>query len=84
MNLIQTDMIYDHEKYGHVLVTGIGKMYNEWSTTGPKRDITSQEVLVFFHQDYDGYGGMGPFPLSEPVDEFAKAVRSEVREHEYE
>jgi hypothetical protein len=79
---IKTDVIYDHEKYGEVLVTGIGKMYNEWvvsSGDGPD----SGETLVYFYDDYDGYGGMNPMPLSETANEFAKASTEEVREHDY-
>lgn len=71
---IEADVIYQHEKYGDVLVTGIAKMYDEWSSEGPQEDIDSGEVLVFFYDNYDGYGGMNPMPLSEPVNEFAKTV----------
>jgi hypothetical protein len=80
---IKTDVIYDHEKYGDVLVTGIGKMYDEWSVSGPKDDIESGNVLVYFYDNYDGYGGMNPMPLSETANEFAKSVDCEVEEHKY-
>lgn len=80
---IRRDYIYQHEKYGTVLVTGIGKMYDEWSISGPKNDIESGDVLIYFYDDYDGYGGMNPMPLSETADEFAKSVTDEVEEHEY-
>lgn len=80
---IKTDVIYKHEKYGRVLVTGIGKMYNEWSVDGPRDDIESGDVLVYFYDDYDGYGGMSPMPFSETVDEFCDAVDEVVGEHEY-
>lgn len=79
---IESDVIYQHEKYGDVLVTGIAKMYQEWDVTGPKEDIESGEVLVFFYDNYDGYGGMNPTPLSEQVVEFAKSVERK-RAHEY-
>lgn len=71
---IETDVVYSHEKLGEVLVTGIAKMYDEWDTTGPSDDIESGEVLVFYYDDFDGYGGMNPMPLSDPIDEFAKAA----------
>lgn len=61
---ITTDTIYQHERYGRVLVTGIGEMYNEYPPT------SAGSVLVFFYDDYDGYGGMGPTSISEPVGEF--------------
>jgi hypothetical protein len=80
---IETDAIYNHEKYGEVLVTGIGKMYDEWSITGPKDDIESGNVLVYFYDDYDGYGGMSPMPLTETTDEFGKSITEKVREHDY-
>lgn len=67
---IHTESVYEHERYGEVLVTGIAKMYDEWSMEGPQEDIDSGEVLVFFYDDYDGYGGMSPMPMSEPVNEF--------------
>lgn len=79
---IKTDVIYNHDKYGEVLVTGIGKMYSEWSVDGPQDDIESGNVLVYFYDDYDGYGGMNPMPFSEPANEFAKSV-NEIEEHEY-
>jgi hypothetical protein len=73
---------------GEVLVTGIAKMYDEWDVAssggGPNSgepgsasendDIESGEVLVFYYDDFDGYGGMNPMPLSDPIGEFAKAV----------
>lgn len=79
---IESDVTYDHDKYGDVLVTGIAKMYDEWDTRGPQEDIESGEVLVFFYDNYDGYGGMNPMPMSEPVDEFAKRV-DRIGPHEY-
>jgi len=79
---IEADVIYQHEKYGDVLATGIAKMYSEWDVGGPQEDIESGNVLVFFYDNYDGYGGMNPTPLSQPAGEFAKAVTRE-RAHEY-
>lgn len=86
---IKTDVIYDHDKYGEVLVTGIGKMYSEWSVSngdGLEREqpgsASESNVLVYFYDDYDGYGGMNPMPFSETANEFAKSV-SEVEQHEY-
>ena len=85
---IKTDVIYEHEKYGEVLVTGIGKMYSEWSLQSPagsepRGDSPSENVLVYFYDNYDGYGGMNPMPLSEMTDEFAKSCKQEVGDHEY-
>lgn len=71
---IEADVVYEHQKYGEVLVTGIAKMYNEWDIDGPQEDIESGDVLVFFYDDYDGYGGMTPMPQSLPVEEFAKSA----------
>lgn len=75
---IEADVIYQHEKYGDVLVTGIAKMYGEWDVTDPSNDIESiGNVLVFFYDDYDGYGGLQPMPLSENINEFSKKVSRE-------
>lgn len=79
---IEVDVIYQHEKYGDVLVTGIAKMYDEWDVEGPQEDIESGDTLVYFYDDYDGYGGMNPMPFSDPINEFAKAINRE-RVHEY-
>lgn len=79
---IEVETVYNHNRYGDVLVTGIAKMYDEWCVHGPTDDIESGNVLVFFYDDYDGYGGMNPMPLSEPVDEFAKEVEYR-KAHEY-
>jgi hypothetical protein len=72
---ILTDTIYQHERYGTVLVTGIGEMYDEYPSH------SSGNVLVFFYDDYDAYGGMSPIPLSQSVGEFRKSVEY-VREHD--
>jgi hypothetical protein len=80
---IEADTIYQHEQLGEVLVTGIAKMYDEWSIDGPQEDIESGEVLVFYYDSFDGYGGMNPMPLSDPVSEFAKSVEQK-RVFEYE
>lgn len=74
---IESDVVYSHQKYGEVLVTGISKIYDEWSVEGPQEDIESGEVLVFFYDNYDGYGGMNPMPLTEPVGEFSQSVTRE-------
>jgi hypothetical protein len=79
---IKTDVIYDHEKYGEVLVTGIGKMYNEWVVSNGD-GLDSGETLVYFYDNYDGYGGMNPAPISEVATEFAKAVNEKVEKHDY-
>jgi len=71
---IEADVIYQHEKYGDVLVTGIAKMYDEWDVDGPQEDIESGDTLVYFYDNYDGYGGMNPMPQSQPVGEFAQSV----------
>ena len=93
--LIEADVVYNHDKYGDVLVTGIAKMYDEWdmasSGGGPNSgepgsaseddDIESGQVMVFFHSRFDGYGGMAT-PNSELVGDFAKASSKE-RAFEY-
>jgi hypothetical protein len=76
-NRIEADVVYNHDKYGEVLVTGIAKMYDEWDVAGPSDDINSGEVLVFFHTRFDGYGGMQPNPSTENVNDFAKSVTQE-------
>ena len=75
--------MYQHEQLGEVLVTGIAKMYDEWDIEGPQEDIESGEILVFYYDNFDGYGGMNPMPLSDPIGEFAKSVSRE-RLFEYE
>lgn len=79
---IAADVVYQHEKYGEVLVTGIAKMYDEWDVAGPQDDIEAGEVFVYFHSRFDGYGGMAT-PETERAADFAKAV-SEKRPFEYE
>lgn len=80
---IETDVVYEHSKLGEVLVTGIAKMYDEWDTTGPRDDLESGEVLVFYYDSWDGYGGMSPMPHSDTISEFAKMVQRK-RTFEYE
>lgn len=81
--IIEADVVYNHEKHGEVLVAGISKMYDEWDTAGPREDIQAGEVLVFFYTSFDGYGGMQPTPSTENVNDFAKRV-SRDRLFEYE
>jgi hypothetical protein len=87
-NRIQTDVVYNHEKWGEVLVTGISKMYDEWDVSnanglsGEPDSASENEVLVFFHTRFDGYGGMEPTPTSQNIIEFARCV-DEVRAFEY-
>lgn len=79
---IEADVVYQHDQLGEVLVTGIAKMYDEWDIEGPQEDIESGEILVFYYDNFDGYGGMNPMPLSDPIGEFAKSVTQE-RTFEY-
>lgn len=79
---IKSDHVYDHDKYGEVLVTGIGKMYDEWDVSGPQDDIDSRATLVFYHTRFDGYGGMMTMPQSQEAGEFAKAA-NHIKAHEY-
>lgn len=71
---VEKDVLYVHERYGEVLVTGIAKLYGKWDTDCRQNDIGPDEVVVYFYDDYDGYGGLNPMPFSEPVNEFAKSV----------
>jgi len=79
---IEADVVYNHSKYGEVLVTGIAKMYEEWDVSGPQDDIEAGEVYVYFHSRFDGYGGMAT-PESELAGDFAKSVTRE-RAFDYE
>ena len=79
---IKTDVIYEHEKYGEVLVTGIGEMYQEWDVS-ERSGETPHSCMIFFYDNYDGYGGMNPMPFSETADEFAKSCKQEVGDHDY-
>ncbi len=81
---IKTDYVYDHERYGQVLVTGIAEMYDEYRVDAANKDGNPPEqTVVFFHDRYDGYGGMSPVPLSQTVNEFGKSVTKEIEEYEY-
>jgi hypothetical protein len=70
LDTIEADMTYDHEKHGEVLVTAVGEMYDEYSVS--RRSGEPNSRLVFFYTRFDGYGGMNPAPMSEPVNEFAR------------
>jgi hypothetical protein len=80
LDTIESDVVYDHDKHGEVLVSSVGKMYSKYplnSSTEPVADST----VVYFHNRFDGYGGLNPSPLSEPVSDFAKQAE-QVRAHE--
>jgi hypothetical protein len=74
LDTIVTDMIYEHERYGEVLVVGIGQMYDEYhldKTSDESATPDPHSTIVYFYKQFDGYGGMSPTPLTEPVTEFA-------------
>lgn len=79
---IQTDVVYEHERLGEVLVTGIAEMYEMYSTDESPPDASENETLVFYYDQFDGYGGMSPGPNTEEVHEFAKMVE-EKRSFDY-
>lgn len=79
---VKTGCIYEHERYGEVLVTGIAKMYDEWDVSGAQDDIASAGVTVFFYNEYDAYGGIHPMPFTQEVNEFAK-LTDFIEEHDY-
>lgn len=70
---IEADVVYQHDKYGSVLVTGIAKMYSEWN---PQNDMESNGTYVYFHTQFDGYGGLAT-PQTELVGDFVKAATKE-------
>jgi hypothetical protein len=86
LDSIETDVIYNHEKYGEVLVTGVARMYEEYTVSEKNEEDTgtmgSVEVKVFFNHRYDGYGGMDAMPSTQPVMEFAK-MAERVKVFEY-
>lgn len=86
LDSIEADVVYNHEKYGDVLVTGVARMYEEYTVSeGSEETVSSaegREVLVFFNHRYDGYGGMDAMPSTQPVMEFAKSAER-VRKFDY-
>ena len=82
INKIKSGYKYEHEEHGEVLVSAIGKMYEEWDIAGEDHEhvgITS----VYFYKRFDGYGGLGMTPLAEDTVDFAESVTEEIGEHEY-
>ena len=77
---IETGVVYDHIHYGEVLVEQIGEMYNEYDVEN--KTGKSATALVYFYDNFDGYGGMPGGPLTEEATNFAQSVER-VREHEY-
>ncbi len=73
---IESNVVYEHDSYGEVLVTKIGAMTDRWRVgASSDNSLKSQEstVLVFFHSAFDGYGGFTE-PLTEEVNRFASSV----------
>lgn len=77
---IEANTIYDHEKYGEVLVTGIAQMYKTWDVS--KGCGHEGEMFVYFHKRFDDYGGIAT-PETERIRDFYKAS-SKKRAFEYE
>lgn len=86
---IEADVVYQHDKYGEVLVTGIAKMYDEWDVSsanglnnGQPSSASENGVFVYFHSRFDGYGGLAT-PETELAGDFAKSVtRQRIFEYE--
>ena len=79
---IESDVVYDHEKQGDVLVVSVGQLYDEYPLDEDKRTgLEATSELVFYYKQYDGWGGMSPSPLTENVHEFAKHTE---RKHTFE
>lgn len=83
LDRVETNTTYQHERYGRVLVTGIGEMYKEWDRDGGRHTPSTRNVRVFFHELTDDYSGMGAVPISQDVNEFCKcaSLRSAVSEY---
>lgn len=83
LDTIQSDAVYDHEKYGEVLVTAVGEMYGEYSLSGDRAETDSEpnSRLVFYYNNFDGYGGMSPTPMTQEVTEFGRQAEL-MRAHE--
>jgi hypothetical protein len=84
LDTIESDVVYDHERHGEVLVTAVGEMYGEYPLSGGRGEPGSQpnSRLVFYYNNFDGYGGMNPSPMTQEVTEFARQA-DRIRPHEY-
>lgn len=68
---IVTGGVYDHERYGHVLVTGIGEMYESWNPNGNIGHSTG-DVVVYFQRGLDEYRVSNATLTDQRVGEFEK------------
>jgi len=82
LDTIESDVVYDHDKHGEVLVVSVGKMYSNYALSEKmESEHQPKSTLVFYHKRFDGYGGLSPSPLSQSVSDFAKQAER-VRAHE--
>lgn len=83
LDTIESNVVYKHEKHGEVLVTAVGEMYGEYALGDGECEYPEPSSrLVFYYNNFDGFGGMSPSPMTQVVTEFAKQA-DELREHEY-
>lgn len=78
--VIKANALYDHERFGRVLVTAIGSMYATYDIdreTGQHRG-----TLVYFYDRYDGWGGIRSRPIRQSASEFLKEATF-VKYHDY-
>lgn len=68
---IEAGTIYDHEKYGEVLVTGIIEVFNEWTVGDSDQSGTP---MVNFHVQFDALGGIEQSARREQANIFAESV----------
>jgi hypothetical protein len=64
---VKSDAVYDHDKYGEVLVSNIAVFFDSWDVT--EEDSTDSNPVVLFHSRFDDYGGMGN-PLRQSIGDF--------------
>jgi hypothetical protein len=80
LDTIQSDVVYQHEKQGEVLVTAVGEMHTNYDVSESTGKPDSR--LVFYYNNFDGYGGVNPSPMTQPVNEFVRQA-DRIRPHEY-
>jgi len=74
---IEADSIYQHDEYEEILVLGINRRYEAYTTE--EKTGVEDGVYVQYTDQWDGYGAMSGATRSDPVAEFTEAVGEKLR-----
>jgi len=78
---IEADSIYQHDEHREILVLGINRRYESYTTE--EKTGVEDGVYVQYTDQWDAYGAMSGAIRSDSVTEFTEAVGEKLRQFEH-